>query len=108
MRLSTDRQPDGSAQPHSNKTFSRCFQYISENFLKINIINEVSVACSVNGVYVSHLFKRYTKEKPYRMLSRLKVTNAANLILRVNLSVNQVGAQVGFDDPYHFREFSNE
>ena len=108
MRLSTDRQPDGSAQPHSNKTFSRCFQYIFENFLKINTINEVSVACSVNGVYVSRLFKRYTKEKPYQMLSRLKVTNAANLILRVNLSVNQVGAQVGFDDPYHFREFSNE
>ena len=62
----------------------------------------------MNGVYVSLLFKRYTKETPYKMLSRLKVTYAANLILRVNLSVKQVGAQVGFDDPYHFREFSNE
>ena len=108
MRLSTDRQPVGSAQPHSNKTFSRCFQYISENFLKINTINEVSAAYSVNGVYVSLLFKRYTKETHYKMLSRLKVTYAANLILRVNLSVKQVGAQVGFDDPYHFRDFSNE
>ena len=108
MRLSTDRQPDGSAQPHSNKTFSRCFQCIFENFLKINTINEVSAECSVNGVYVSLLFKRYIKETPYKMLSRLKVTYAASLILRVNLSVKQVGAQVGFDDPYHFSEFSNE
>ena len=108
MRLSTDRQPVGSVQPPSNETFNRCFQYITGNFLKINTINEVSAACSVNGVYVSRLFKRYTKQKPYQMLSRLKVTYAANLILRVNLSVNQVGAQVGFDDPYHFREFSNE
>ena len=81
---------------------------ISLRISKINTINEVSAACSVNGVYVSLLFKRYTKETPYKMLSRLKVTYAANLILRVNLSVKQVGAQVGFDDPYHFREFSNE
>ena len=64
--------------------------------------HEVSAACSVNGVYVSRLFKRYTKETPYQMLTRLKVTYAANLILRENLSVKQVGAQVGFDDPYHF------
>jgi AraC-like DNA-binding protein/mannose-6-phosphate isomerase-like protein (cupin superfamily) len=102
VRLSTDRQPFGSVQPHSNETFSRCFHYITENFLKINTINEVSAACSVNGVYVSRLFKRYTKETPYQMLTRLKVTYAANLILRENLSVKQVGAQVGFDDPYHF------
>ena len=102
VRLSTDRQPVGSVQPHSNETFSRCFQYITENFLKINTINEVSAACSVNGVYVSRLFKRYSKESPYQMLTRLKVTYAANLILRENLSVKQVGAQVGFDDPYHF------
>lgn len=102
VRLSTDRQPVGLVQPPSNETFSRCFQYITENFLKITTINEVSAACSVNSVYVSRLFKRYSKETPYQMLTRLKVTYAADLILRGNLSVKQVGAKVGFDDPYHF------
>ena len=102
VRLSTDRQPVGSVQPPSNETFSRCFEYITDNFLKINTINEVSAACSVNGVYISRLFKRYTKETPYQMLTRLKVTYAADLIMRGNLSVKQVGAKVGFDDPYHF------
>ena len=102
VRLSTDRQPVGAPQPHSNETFSRCFQYIAENFLTINTIDEVSAACSVNGVYVSRLFKRYTKETPYQMLTRLKVNYAADLILRENLSVKQVGAAVGYEDPFHF------
>ena len=89
-------------QPHSNETFTRCWQYIHEHFLKIHTIDEVASACSVNGVYISRLFKRYAKETPYQLLTRLKVDFAADLILRENLSVKQVGARVGYDAPYHF------
>ena len=102
VRLSTDRSITGKAQSYSNETFTRCWRYIQENYLEIHSIDEVSRACSVNGVYISRLFKRYASETPYQLLTRLKVCHAAELIVRENLSVKHVGAVVGYHDPYHF------
>ena len=42
IRALIDRSPTSRlVQPHSNETFSRCFQYITENFLKINTIKSL-------------------------------------------------------------------
>lgn len=102
VRLLIDRQTPGIMQSFSNETFTNCWRYIQEHYLETNSIEEVAYACSVNKVYVARLFKRYAKETPFKLLTRLKIKHAAQIILKHNLPVKQVGAMVGYDDPYHF------
>lgn len=102
VRLLVDRQAPGKMQSFSNQTFTRCWNYIHDNYLKVNTIGKISNACAVNKVYMARLFKRYTKETPFQLLTRLKIKHATKLILAENLPVKQVGAIVGYHDPYHF------
>ena len=102
VRLRIDQQKPGIMQSFSNETFTHCWRYIHEHYLETNTIVEVADACSVNKVYVARLFKRYAKETPFKLLTRLKIKHAGRIILMQNLPVKQVGALVGYDDPYHF------
>ena len=102
VRLSIDQQKPGIMQSFSNETFTHCWRYIHDNYLETNTIVEVANACSINKVYVARLFKRFAKETPFKLLTRLKIKHAARIIITQNLPVKQVGALVGYDDPYHF------
>ena len=102
VRLLIDRQAPGEMQSFSNVTFTRCWSFIHDNYLKVQTVAEISEACAVNKVYIARLFKRYAQETPFQLLTRLKIKHAAQLILAENLPVKQVGAAVGYDDPYHF------
>lgn len=102
VRLGIDQQEPGIMQSFSNETFTHCWRYIHDHYLETNTIVEVADACSVNKVYVARLFKRYAKETPFKLLTRLKIKHAARIILEQNLPVKQVGAFVGYYDPYHF------
>ncbi|NCG09128.1 MAG: helix-turn-helix domain-containing protein [Verrucomicrobia bacterium] len=102
VRLLIDREIPGKLQSFSNETFTRCWRFIYDNYLNINTVGEISDACAVNKVYIARLFKRYANETPFQLLTRLKIKHAAKLILGENLPVKQVGAIVGYSDPYHF------
>lgn len=102
VRLSTDRQGLVSVQPYSNITFNRCWDYISKNFLEVHTMQEITTACSVDGAYLTRLFRRFAQETPYQLLTRLKINYAAELLLSETISVKELGRLVGYQDPYHF------
>jgi AraC-like DNA-binding protein len=84
------------------QTYLRCRQYIERNFLEISNIQEVAEKCFVNQAYLSRLFKRFADETPLKLLTRLKMSRAADLLSRQNLLIKQVAEQIGYPDPYHF------
>lgn len=83
-------------------SFERCRRYIEEHYLTLRTLEEVSTECNLDKPYICRLFKRFGRETPYRMLMRLKMDRAAELLLFSNLMIKEVAAEVGFDDPYHF------
>jgi len=88
--------------PHALHSYEHCRNYLADNYLRIRNISEAARTCGVSAAHFSRLFHRFDTESPNAFLLRLKMNHAAELILRGNLPVKVAGAQVGFDDPYHF------
>ncbi len=52
--------------------------------------------------YVNRVFKRATGETIHACLLRMRVERAASLLQSTDLSIEQVGARVGLENPAHF------
>jgi AraC-like DNA-binding protein len=88
--------------PHALRSYEHCRHYLTDNYLRIQSMSEAARACGVSAAHFSRLFHRFDTESPKAFLLRLKMNHAAELILRSGAPVKVAGAQVGFDDPYHF------
>lgn len=87
----------------SLQTFTECKQYIDANFCAIFSISEVAEICNIDSKYMSKLFKRHVGLSPSEYIRRLKLNKAASIILQMpNLSIKQVAATVGYEDPFYF------
>jgi len=84
------------------QTYLRCRQHIERNCLEITSINQVASECFVDKAYLTRLFQRYAEETPLKLLTRLKMAHAADLLSKGTLLIKQVADQLGFADPYHF------
>ncbi|QBG47312.1 AraC family transcriptional regulator [Verrucomicrobia bacterium S94] len=84
------------------QTYMRCRQYIERNYLDLPNIGKTAEACFIDQAYLSRLFKRFAEESPLQLLTRLKMSKAADLLSSGDFLIKQVGEQVGFPDPYHF------
>lgn len=84
------------------QTYLRCRQHLERNFQDIATIHAAADACFVNQAYLSRLFKRFADESPLQLLTRLKMTRAAELLVQGDLLIKQVAEESGFPDPYHF------
>ncbi len=73
-----------------------------QHYLDFGQVAEIAKACGVSAVHLSRLFKQFDDETPKAYLGRLKMSHAAELILRKSLPIKQAAAEIGFDDPYHF------
>ncbi|MDF7823900.1 AraC family transcriptional regulator [Pontiellaceae bacterium B12227] len=94
-------EPEAAFSP-AWQTYMRCRQYIERNYLEVPNIGNVAEACFVDQAYLSRLFKRFAEESPLHLLTRLKMSKAADLLSSGDLLIKQVGEEVGFSDPYHF------
>lgn len=86
----------------ARQSYWKCRKYIDENFSWLYSVGQVADASNINVRYMSRLFKKYSYITPHQYLTRLKMNKAVNLLLNSQLTVAQVGREVGFEDPYHF------
>lgn len=101
-RIPHDLTPDNIETSQAKINYQRCRQFISQHYLKYSQITEIAQACGVSAVHLSRLFKKFDDETPKAYLGRLKMSHAAELILRKSMPIKMAAAQIGFDDPYHF------
>jgi AraC-like DNA-binding protein len=93
--------PDAAFSP-AWQTYLRCRQYIERYFLEIPTVHDAAQKCFVDQAYLARLFKRFADESPLQLLTRLKMSRAADLLSNRDLLIKQVAEEVGFADPYHF------
>jgi AraC-like DNA-binding protein len=86
----------------ARKSFERCRNYLSENYLQLTSLSSAAEACGVSPAYLSRLFARFASESPKAFLDRLKMDHAAQLLLQNNIPVKQAAAEIGYADVFHF------
>ena len=101
-RLPHDLAVDHIETSQAKINYERCRQFISQHYLDFSQVAEIAKACGISAVHLSRLFKQFDDETPKAYLGRLKMSHAAELILRKSLPIKQAAAEIGFDDPYHF------
>ncbi len=80
--------------------------YLLENCEKRICLRDMSRCVNLSDSHLAHLFRRDAGISPQRFLKTVRLHRACQLLETTFLSVKQVMAQVGFNDPSHFvREF---
>jgi AraC family transcriptional regulator of arabinose operon len=80
--------------------------YLFDNFEKPVCLRDMSRLVNLSDSHLVHLFRRETGMPPQKFLKTVRLEKACRLLETTFLSVKQVMAQVGFNDPSHFvREF---
>lgn len=107
LRIILLKLAEGSAntppqRPGAWQTYQNCRRYIDKRFTFIKGPNQVAEACDVDVRYLAALFKRFGTTTPQQYLMRLKFSRAADLLLTTGLTIKEVAAHIGFEDPYHF------
>jgi AraC-like DNA-binding protein len=54
---------------------------------------------------VHRLFRRFLNTTPRHYIARLRTEEAKRLLRTTSLSIAEVGARVGYEDPFHFSRF---
>jgi AraC-like DNA-binding protein len=82
--------------------YQKCRGRTAERYRELSSLHELAKSCHVSEPYICRLFRRYDNVSPYRLIQRLRMAEAASLLLDLRLLVKQVAARVGYDDPFQF------
>lgn len=90
-----------AAEP-AREAFQRCRALIDAKAEQIGTLEEIAALAGVQASSVCRWFRRYQGTSPYQYLLRRKMNLAAERLVESGGLVKEIGAQVGFADPYHF------
>ena len=76
--------------------------YLREHLAEPLSLDDMARQFHLSRQYFGKLFRRATGQTPHAHLTELRVRRAAELLRDPTLSVKQVAARCGFDDPYYF------
>ena len=76
--------------------------YVENNFAKDISIEDIAETLRLNRSYFGKIFKLATGKSPQNFLMNYRMTKAAELLILTKLSVNEIGASVGYQNQMHF------
>ena len=65
-------------------------------------VDQLAELAGLSPSHLTRLFREHTGHAPMDYLRRARVQQARQLLGDVDLSIKEIAARVGFDDPYHF------
>jgi AraC-like DNA-binding protein len=86
-----------------NALVQRIVHYLSTQYAEPVSIELMAATLGFSRAYLSRVFKRHTGMTPVAFLLRLRIDHARRLLReRTELTVEQIAASVGFQDPLYF------
>jgi AraC-like DNA-binding protein/quercetin dioxygenase-like cupin family protein len=92
-------------QPPACAAYSRYLQvkaHIEANYHLSGCVGDHARALRIDPSYLTRLFQRFGNESPYPFLTRLRLDRARQLLLRDDLSIQQISDTLHFANPFHF------
>lgn len=77
-------------------------EYIREHYMEDIDLGSLAGELGFSAAYLSKIFKRYAGMTPVKMLTDVRIHQAKRLLLETGMSIQEVGAQVGYPDQFHF------
>ena len=65
-------------------------------------LRELAASLDVSYDGFRHAFKKHTGLPPHQYLLQLRIHRARELLCGTDLTVRQIAASLGFEDPYYF------
>lgn len=107
--LPNANQSGSSNNTQTNHLVQQTLAYIHANFASTISREQIANQIGVSPDYITRLFREATGRSPWQYLIALRVQRAAELLQRSSISITEVGANVGFNDPAYFsRTFRKE
>ena len=96
-----------AASDISDKTVSAMLEYVHLHWQEQIRIADVANAVHLSESYAMHRFRKYMGKSLHRYVEELKVSSAASMLRETDMSISEISAMVGYDDPLYFsRVFS--
>ena len=89
-------------EPRSLASYHRARQLLEQNALTWRSADEAATHCGMTPEHLCRLFAKHGHTSPYKLLIRLKMSRAAELLLDSDLRVHEVAEELGFADASHF------
>ncbi|MCH4889654.1 AraC family transcriptional regulator [Acidaminobacter sp. JC074] len=77
-------------------------EYIDNDFASIKSTHEISRAFDFNLDYISRRFKAQTGQSLKDYLMTTRINNARKLLDLTDMSIEDIGTSIGYQDPYYF------
>lgn len=91
------------SEDESDRIVQQAIHYLSTQYAEPITIEMMAESLGYNRAYLSRMFKRHTKVTPVTFLLKLRVDKARLLLReRLELTIEQIAASVGFYDPLYF------
>jgi len=102
LKVADARAPFPGQETLAFATYQHCREHLQQHCLRLRSVAQLAEECHLDNTYLSRLFQRYDHQTPYRLLVRLKMSQAAERLQRPAAMVKQVAEETGFANPFHF------
>jgi AraC family transcriptional regulator len=76
--------------------------YMRENLANSVSLEELAQQAHLSRFHLLRLFKRAYGETPLKRLTRLRMTEAKRCLQQGGLSISEIAARCGYENPAHF------
>ncbi len=80
----------------------RALHHIDQHYAEDISLQDLADRLNVSPFYLAHIFKECFGYSPMQYVLRRRIGEAQTLLITTDLSVTEVAARVGYDDPSHF------
>ncbi len=85
-----------------SRLISAIKEYIKENYTSDISLSDISTATNKNQNYISHVFKKETGQSIVKYINKLRLENAARLLIQTDSSVAEISEKVGYGSYNNF------
>ena len=98
---------EGGDRAVDNHAVKACLAYLNEHYAEKITLDVLARLVHLHPNYLCSLFKEYTGQTAFQVLTRIRIEQAADMLLRTGCSVSQAANQCGFDSASFFsRKFT--
>ena len=94
--------PEEAVDDRAFRTYERFRTLLIERCVDWQSVESVCVAAAISPEYACRLFARYGEDSPYRLLTRQRMSLAAEWLAHEQILVRDAALRLGYQDQYQF------
>lgn len=81
-----------------NAMFTRIHQYLSQNYAKIESMEQICAELNISKYYLSQVFRQYMGTPPMHYVTQKRISHAKKLLQETEMTASAIGEECGYKD----------